>query len=96
MGIANFKVYLGLDTITSRAGLKVRVLSDVVNNLPENTKLVGVENTDLCTIFKFENKVFKDDSEIEANYRRDIAIVDGRITDIDHFTGLDLEQCLLR
>ena len=38
---------------------------------------------------------FKEGAEIEFSFSRDISIMNNTVSEIEHFTGLDLQKCLV-
>jgi len=92
MGIAKLKItkLMGLGL-----GMDTKLMAATLAALPDKTQFVGVETSDLFFKLLFENPVFRDGAELEATYHRDVALIGDEVVEIDHFKGINLNECLL-
>lgn len=79
-------------------GMDVKLLVSTLLQLPEGTKFVGMElgTAHNPSALLFEHPLLKDGAELTGNYRRNVAVVDNEVKEVDHFIGLDLENALVR
>ena len=81
-------------------GIDTLELIKIISALPEGTKLLGTEPSDVLysgVNYKFivENKMFKENGVIKADWTRNIAFTDkNEIKDFNEFRGLDLSNAL--
>lgn len=94
MGTIKMPYRLGLNP----KGMDVKLLASTLLQLPDGTKFIGVElgTQHSPSSLLFFHSLLKDGAELIGNYKRDIAVTDNEVYDVDHFIGLDLEGALVR
>lgn len=80
MGIAKIKLRetIAANLLSHRKGFHPMSLINLLSNLPENTRVVGMEDKgidglSLLTEISVENPIFEDGAEIVAQYDREVA-----------------------
>lgn len=92
MGIAKLEFRLNLPTI---ADMKASTVASILAALPKETRVVGVEHVDGKDKIFLEHPAFKDGADIMPSFTRDCAVIDGKVIEIDYFSGIDLKGCLI-
>lgn len=102
MGIA--KIQYSVSTVPSltsgKNGIDSQSLVQIFSSLPKNTSLVGMKTLPITSIsityeLEVENELFRDGSEIDVLYIRQIGRKDdGSLEQFNIFQGLDLKDAL--
>ncbi len=94
MGIAKMQFNFNLNTL---GGVDTKLLAATISQLPNGTKFVGMESGYVYSAdsLLFEHPLFKEGAALMGEYRRDVAVVDNKVIEVDHFVGLNLKDVLI-